>query len=170
MPTFLFTPSPNKDAAKFIKDKAAVSRSVFDGLLPELRGLAYTITGVESMAVLKKTRDAIAKLPAGGDWDAIKAGIAGDICPWLGDGAEKRAELLLRVHGYSSYSAAQYQVMDRQRDVFPFWQYQSADDERVRDTHAALDGKVSRQTRHSAVALSTLGVRLPLFCHSAFGG
>lgn len=66
MPTFLFTPSPNKDAAKFIKDKAAVSRSVFDGLLPELRGLAYTITGVESMAVLKKTRDAIAKLPAGG--------------------------------------------------------------------------------------------------------
>lgn len=32
--------------------------------------------------------------------------------------------------------------MDRQRDVFPFWQYQSADDERVRDTHAALDGKV----------------------------
>ena len=56
--------------------------------------------------------------------------------------AERRAELLLRTHGYAAYAAAQYNVLDRQRDVFPFWRYQTAQDDRVRDAHAALDGVV----------------------------
>jgi len=143
MPNFLFTPSPNKDAVRFLKDKAPVAREVFDQLLPELRGLAFTITGVENMAILKKARERLAALPAGGDWDAIKQGLAADLVPYLGEeGGAKRAELLLRVHGYAAYSAAQYQVMDRQRDVFPYWQYQAAGDEHVRASHAALDGLV----------------------------
>src|SRR5688572_21045220 len=141
MPSFLFTPSPNKDAVRFLKDKAPMAREVFDGLLPELRGLAFTITGVESTAILKKARDTIAALPAGADWEKTKKTLAADLVPYLGEeGGVKRAETLLRVHGYSAYSAAQYQVMDRQRDVFPYWQYQSADDPRVRTSHAALDG------------------------------
>lgn len=143
MPSFLFTPAPNKDAVRFLKDKAPVSREVFDGLLPELRGLAFTITGVESAAILKKAKERLAALPAGGDWEDIKQGLAADLVPYLGeDGGVKRAELLLRVHGFSAYSAAQYQVMDRQRDVFPYWQYQAAGDEKMRDSHAALDGLV----------------------------
>ena len=143
MPSFLFTPSPNKDAVRFLRDKAPVAREVFDGLLPELRGLAFTITGVENLAVLKKARERLAGLPAGGDWDDIKKGLAADLVPYLGEeGGVKRAELLLRVHGYGAYSAAQYQVMDRQRDVFPYWQYQAAGDEKVRASHAALDGLI----------------------------
>ncbi len=143
MPSFLFTPSPNKDAIRFLEKKAPVAREVFDGLLPELRGLAFTITGVESMAVLKKARERIAGLPAGADWEEIKQGLAADLVPYLGEeGGVKRAELLLRVHGFAAYSAAQYQVMDRQRDVFPFWQYQAAGDDKMRPSHAALDGLV----------------------------
>ncbi|WP_052361950.1 phage minor head protein [Geminisphaera colitermitum] len=142
MAKYLFTPAPNEAAVRFLKDKSLVAKTVFDGLVPELRGLAFTITGIENLNVMKRARDIIAKLPAGADWESTRKTLAAELCPWLGDGAEKRAETLLRVHGFSAQAAAQYQVMDRQHDVFPFWQYQSAEDERVRETHAALDGKI----------------------------
>lgn len=143
MPKFLFTPAPNKDAIRFLADKAPMAREVFDGLLPELRPLAITITGVESMAIVKKARETLKQLPAGGDWDKIKKTLAADLVPYLGEeGGLKRAETLLRVHGYSAYAAASYQVMDRQRDVFPHWMYQASGDEKVRASHAALDGLV----------------------------
>jgi SPP1 gp7 family putative phage head morphogenesis protein len=47
--------------------------------------------------------------------------------------------LLLRTHGFQAYQAAQYNVMDRQRDVLPYWQYLTMEDEKVRPEHAALD-------------------------------
>lgn len=143
MPSFLFTPAPNKDAVRFLQQKAPVAREVFNGLLPELRPLAFTITGIENMAVLKKARERLAGLPAGGDWDEIKKGLAGDLVPYLGEeGGVKRAELLLRVHGYGAYHAAQDESLAQMADVFPFWQWDTAQDERVRPGHAALDGKV----------------------------
>ena len=63
MPDFLFTPEPNKEAAAFVAGKAAVSRAVFDGLLPELRPYAFTVAGVEDFRVLKRLRDRIAQQP-----------------------------------------------------------------------------------------------------------
>lgn len=47
--------------------------------------------------------------------------------------------MLLRTHGFQAYQAAQYNVMDRQRDVMPFWQYLTMGDDHVRDSHAALN-------------------------------
>lgn len=143
MPSFLYTPAPHKDAARFISAKKPVAAEVFYGLLPELRGRAFTISGIENANVLQTARDRLAQLPLGGDWEKIKKGLADDLSPWMDpERAGKRAELLLRVHGFAAYSAAQYQVLDRQRDVFPAWQYQSAEDGRVRPAHAALDGLV----------------------------
>lgn len=143
MPNFLFTPAPNKDAIRFLADKAPMARAVFDGLLPELRGLAFTITGVESMAIVKKARDTIKQLPAGGDWNEIKKTLAADLVPYLGEeGGVKRAELLLRVHGYGCYNDAAREVADRHADVYPYWQWETVQDEKVRASHAALDGKV----------------------------
>lgn len=145
MPAFLFTPSPDKDAVRFLKDKAPVSRAVFDGLLPELRPYAFTVAGVENVSILKKLRDRVAQLPAGADWNAIKGDLAQELSPWLGDDAAaglRRAETLLRTHGYQAYAVTNYKVMQRQTDVFPWWEYDTADDEHVRSTHAALDGKI----------------------------
>ncbi len=148
MPKFLFEPAPHDEAVAFLKDKPVVSRAVFDQVIPEVRGRVFAVTGIESARVLQSLRDRIADIPAGGDWDAIKADVVAELSPFLGEGeeaaaaAERKAELLLRTHGYQSYAATQYQVMDRQRDVFPFWRYQTAQDDRVRDAHAALDGIV----------------------------
>jgi hypothetical protein len=141
--TFLTTPVPNTDAADFIASKPVVSRDIFNGMLPDLQARAFTVTGIEAANVLQAVRDRIADLPQGADWDAVKADIAGQISPYLdteevGRG-ESRAELLLRTHGFAAYDAASTAVMDRQQAAFPYWQYQTMEDERVRDTHAALD-------------------------------
>lgn len=151
-PQFLFGPVPHDEAIDFIKSKPVVSRQVFNGLLPELKARAFTITGVEGANVLQGIRDRIADLPAGHHWDDVKRDIANDISPFMIDpaapaeerdaqinAANRRAELLLRTHGFQAYQSAQYKVMDRQRDALPFWQYLTMEDERVRPEHAALD-------------------------------
>ncbi len=156
--TFLFQPTPHEEAIAFIRNKPVVSREVFDRLLPELKARAFTITGLEGANAAQaalNVRDRIADLPAGGDWDKIKEDIIGEISPWLVDEnapedvraeqerrAESRAEMLLRTHGFQAYQAANYEVLNRQRDVFPAWEYVTAGDDRVRDEHAALNGLI----------------------------
>ena len=150
---FLFEPVPHTEAAKLIKDKPAVGRSVFDQMLPEIKARAFTIAGTEGIAnVLQAARDQIADLLQGGDWNKIKHDIANEISPFIDDvtkteaenlaAAEARAELLLRTHGFQAYSACNERVIEAQKDVFPFCEYVTVGDDRVRASHAALDGKI----------------------------
>jgi SPP1 gp7 family putative phage head morphogenesis protein len=142
MPAILLTPVPNTEAAQFLRDKPAVSREVFDRLLPDLQARAITITGIEELNVVQAVRDRIAELPEGADWFKVREEVAEKISPWVGDKSARRAELLLRSHGYQSYAVAQERTMEQQRGAFPFAQYVTAQDDRVRDSHAALDGVV----------------------------
>lgn len=151
----LLSPVPHAEAAKFISGKPAVASEVFNRLRPELKARAFTITGIEAADALQRARDLIAALPRGADWDDRKGKLLAEISPWLVDenapaedrekqvaAASRRAETLMRLHGFQSYAASQWQVMDAQRDVFPFWQYGTFEDARVRPSHAALDGIV----------------------------
>jgi SPP1 gp7 family putative phage head morphogenesis protein len=154
MNTILVNAVPHDEAIAFIKDKPAVTVDVFKRLLPEVQARAFTITGIESADVLSAVRDRIATLPAGADWDKVKRQIVNDISPFLAtsddpdearrqqQGAEARAELLMRIHGFQAYAAANYRNLDAQRDIFTHWRYQSMEDHKVRPTHAALDGVV----------------------------
>lgn len=144
---FLWAPVPFDKAAAMIADKGVVSRRVFDDLLPEFQGAAFVITHVEDMDLVMSIQQRVAELPLGGDWDEIKQSIAKDLSPWLDseedpDAAERRAELLLRSHGYAAYSAANHEALKAQRDLFPYLKYITAQDERVRGPHAALNGLV----------------------------
>jgi len=150
MADFLFGPTPHKEAMEFIKDKPAVSREVFGHLLPELKPLAFAITGVEAANTLQSIRDRIADLPAGANWEDVKADLVNELHPFLRSeddpentlAAERRAELLLRTHGFQAYQQGAYAVMEQQTDVLPYWQYVSMEDDRVRPEHAALNGIV----------------------------
>lgn len=133
--------APHEEAAALIRGKPAITREVFDGLLPELRGRAFTITGVEGAGVLQRARDAIAGVAEGATWDDAKKEIIGELDPWLGDGAATRAELLLRTHAFQSFQAANWRVAQEDADTTHL-QYLTMEDEAVRDTHAALDGVI----------------------------
>lgn len=142
---FLLTPVPNTEAAKVIASKLVVSKSVFLDMLPELRTLAFTITGIEDLRTLQRAKDELAKMPIGEVYNTeIKQRLIDIIAPSLGNpkAAAYRAELLMRLHGGQAVAAAQYRVLDRQRDVFPYWMYATHGDGRVRASHAALNGKI----------------------------
>jgi SPP1 gp7 family putative phage head morphogenesis protein len=151
----LTTPVPHQEAIAFLRAKPVLAKSVFDRLVPELKARAFTIAGVEAANVLQSVRDRIAELPEGGNWDTLKREIVDDISPWLVDpaatgdardaqvaAANRRAELLLRLHGFQAYQAAAWRVMDEQRDLFPWWKYITMEDAFVRPSHAVLDGLV----------------------------
>lgn len=145
-------PIPHAEGIALLKGKPAVVRSVFDQLLPELKGLAFTITGIEAVDVLQRSRDIIAGLPQGRDWEQVKADLLGEISPWIisGDdeeeraasarGAARRAELLMRLHGFNAYEVAHSRVMEEMEDVFSHWRWQTMGDSKVRPSHAAMDG------------------------------
>jgi SPP1 gp7 family putative phage head morphogenesis protein len=147
---FLFGPTPHAEAIDFLKGKPVVSREVFDKLLPELKARAFVVSGIQNAAVVAGIRNRLADLPAGVPWDKIKKDLVNTIHPFLADpdepgnkvAAERRAELLLRTHGFQAYQAAAHEVAERQADVFPFLQYVSMEDGRVRPTHAAMNGIV----------------------------
>ena len=138
-------PVPNIEAAAAIRAKAIVTPEVFRNLLPELQTDAFVISGVEAFDVVQRIRDAIATVPLGADWDTTKKAIIDDLSPWLDDNpkaAENRAELLLRLHAFREYQAANHRAIMAQADVFEYCQYVCTMDGRERDTHAALHGKI----------------------------
>lgn len=141
MLNFLTIPVPHTAASRRISDKPAVAREVFDRLPDELKARAFTITGIEDFDTLQAVRDEIAKIPAGADWDAVKKEVMAKISPWFTpEGAAARAHTLMSHHAFAAYSATQARIMDEMIDVFPFRQYLSTKDGKVRASHAALDG------------------------------
>jgi SPP1 gp7 family putative phage head morphogenesis protein len=140
-----FDPVPHEEAAAIIEGKPVVAREVFDRMLPELRARVFTITGVESMAVMQRVRDEIASLPRGSRWDDVKESVADSLEPFLGDDSEKRAELLLRTHGFQSFEASNHRVGMEDEDT-THWQYLATEDDRVRPTHLALNGIILPKT------------------------
>lgn len=139
----LFQPVPFVEASEFLKEKPAVTRAIFDQMLPEVQALSFTITGIERADVLQRSRDAIATLPQGGDWNAIKQDLVDELLPYLPRGAaERRGELLLRMHGFQAYRVQQYRQIQETMDVFPYLMYISTRDGKVRPSHNALHGLV----------------------------
>lgn len=144
---FLWKAVPFEEAAALIEGKGVMSRRIFDDLLPELQASAFIITKVDDLDLVQSIRGRVADLPLGGDWDEIKREITNDLSPWLDteedtEAAERRAELLLRSHGFAAYSAANWKSLEANTDIFPYRKYQTAQDERVRGAHAALDGLI----------------------------
>ena len=141
---FTFSPLPHDEAVARIGKLPLVSREVMDGLLPELRAYAFTITGLDVGDQMAKVRDHIKAVPAGEQtWAQAKKQIAADLVDDLGGKAsQRRAELLLRTHVFRSYAATRYRNLMQQVDAFPFWQYKTHGDGNVRPSHAALNGKI----------------------------
>ena len=143
---------PNEAAAAYIRGKAVADPKNFGALPDQLKQRAFTVAGIEQMDVLRRIREAIAKLPEGASWDEAKKEIAAEMSPYVPakDGrpdmkaARARAEFTLRSHGFQAYSVARHQEQMATIEDFPYWKYETVGDGKVRASHAALDGKVLR--------------------------
>jgi SPP1 gp7 family putative phage head morphogenesis protein len=138
-----FTAQPHKEAIALIQSKAPVARAVFDAMLPELRGRAFAITGIEAAGVLRNARDAIAGLPAGKPWAEVKEDVLKEISPFFDsdEAADRRADLLIRTHGFQAFNAASYRVAQEDEDTTHL-QYLATEDGHARDSHIALNGVI----------------------------
>jgi uncharacterized repeat protein (TIGR03843 family) len=142
-----FEPVPFTDAAEWIRGKTPVTRAAWDAMIPELRGRAFLVTGIEDLNLLQEIRDIAAELPEGADYYALKDRIAGKLLqsPHFNEkSAARRAELILRHNGFAAYSAQDWRHMKETADTFPYWQYRTMGDEAVRESHAALHGLTLR--------------------------
>ncbi len=143
---------PNEAAAAYIRGKAVADPENFGNLPAQLKQRAFTVAGIEQIDVLRRIRDAIAKLPAGASWDEAKREIAAEMSPYVPvkngrpdmKAARARAEFTLRTQGFQAYAVARHQQQMATIDVLPYWKYETVGDSRVRAAHAALDGKVLR--------------------------
>jgi SPP1 gp7 family putative phage head morphogenesis protein len=135
----------NKGAAEYIQGKGAISPEGFGRLPPEIRARAVCVAHVGNMDALRDLIKKIATLPQGADWRKLRREIAQDITPFMSGNetaARKKAELLLRTHGFQAYASGRYEQQREAKAAVPYWMYLTVGDANVRDEHAALDGKV----------------------------
>ena len=138
---------PTEAAADYIRGKAIADPTNFGDLPDQLKQRAFTVAGIEQLDALRKIRDAVAKLPEGASWDEAKRDIASELSPFTGGdmkAAKARADFMLRTHGFQAYAVARHQQQMSVARSFPYWQFETVGDSRVRPGHAALDGKVLR--------------------------
>jgi SPP1 gp7 family putative phage head morphogenesis protein len=140
-----FAPRPHEEAIALIRGKRPVAAEVFYGLLPELRGRAFTVSGIEGARALQRVRDAIAGLPQGGEegtWDKVKQSVVDELdAAGFGAGAERRATLLIRTHAFQAFQASNWETAQLDEDTTHI-QYLATEDDKVRDSHLALNGLV----------------------------
>ena len=75
---------PNEAAADYIRGKAVADPENFGRLPDQLKQRAFTVAGIEQMDVLRRIRDAVAKLPEGASWDEAKNQIAAEMSAYTG--------------------------------------------------------------------------------------
>ncbi len=138
---------PNEAAAAYVRGKAVADPKNFGNLPDQLKQRAFAVAGIEQLDVVRRIRDAVAKLPEGASWDAAKKEIADLTSTYTGGdvkAARARAEHVLRTHGFQAYAVARHQQQMAGIASHPYWKYETVGDSRVRAGHAALDGKVLR--------------------------
>lgn len=138
---------PDKAAADYVRGKAVADPENFGRLPAQLKQRAFAAAGVERMDALRRMKETIARLPEGKSWDEAKRELAAEFSPYVGGDAKAaraRAEFTIRTHGFQAYAVSRHQQQVATAERFPYWQYVTVGDRRVRPGHAALDGKVLR--------------------------
>lgn len=137
-----------QEAVNFLKDKKALPAEVYKQLDKMSRTKAFTVSGYTSLTVLQEFLDSLT--------NAIKNGTTVEqfreqmnhflsdhgyegINPWQSD-------VIFRTNIQTAYNVGHFKSMTEPTTLRlrPYWQYITAGDGHVRDTHALMEGKVYR--------------------------
>lgn len=138
------TALPFKAAIAFFKKKVLLTSQEFYGLTDEARDMAFTVSRVTKMDIVKDiydaVNDAIAKGETVSDFrkklaDTMVAKGWGGLSPW-------HADTVFRTNVQSAYSVGEYRQFTKHQERFPAWEYQATDDSRVRLAHLLQNGKI----------------------------
>lgn len=143
-----FSPKTFDKAAERLRKKAALTSDQFDRLQVKYRSLAFRIAKVNNAGAVQHVRDVITRgIRDGRTFAQIRDellrifDVKGIPRPFL-----SRLRFAFEEQTRQAYSDARDETLDddEMAATFPFWQYRTLGDRRVRPEHAALDGKVFR--------------------------
>ena len=137
-----------KEAVKFLKGKKALTSEEYKLLDDESRAKAFTVSGYTSMEVLQEFLNAVQKAAEEGKTKEQFRGSMNHfleehgyegINPWKSDN-------IFRTNIQTAFNAGHYKSMSDEttKKMRPYWRYRTAGDGHVRDSHAAMEGKVFR--------------------------
>lgn len=133
-----------QDAVDFLESKEALPADVYKKLEADARSRAFTVSGYTSgeilNAFLEKLSDAVAEgLSKKQFQDNMNEFLEKN--GYVGVDA-RHADVIFRTNIQTAYMAGHYENMKEAKAFRPYWQYKTAGDGEVRDSHLAMEGKV----------------------------
>lgn len=135
--------APDTSATLAVTRRQVLHASVMKKMVPELRARAFAVAWLEDLRRVERVRDAVASVTQGKSWQAATSEVAKELEHILGKEAAKTAARKVVVsETQKAVSVARYREMTDPEEMalFPYWQYKSVGDGRVRDAHSALHG------------------------------
>jgi SPP1 gp7 family putative phage head morphogenesis protein len=103
---------------------------------------AFWVSDVTDENVLADARKALqGALDQGYSWGEVRPMLAEAFGSEMGG----RLETIFRTNLFQAYNGGRYWSGQEAREQFPYWQYFTVQDDRVRPSHAALHGKIYRK-------------------------
>lgn len=137
-----------KEAVKFIKGKKTLLKEEYEALEDECRARAFTVSGYTKLEIIQKFKELLTLACEDGK---TKEEFMKEMNSFLKDNGyteEKkwRLENIFRTNVQTAFQVGHYKSMteDKTMQLRPYWQYVTAEDGHVRDTHAAMNRKVFR--------------------------
>jgi len=140
---FNFGQKPD-EAIKYFKSKKILTKKSFDKLEADAKSAAFTVSGVYKKQVLtafkKEISSALLKgTPQKETIKKFKSILAGAGHKQLGD---FHLETVFRTNMEMAYGVGRRHGLEAVADDLPYWEYHAVMDDRVRPTHAALNGLI----------------------------
>lgn len=137
------------EAIALFRDKVPMTRAAFDQLTDAYRDRAFTVAGQETVRAVEVVKGWLEQVLergltmrdflAGLD-EAAEAGGITAVNPF-------HAETVFRTNVQTAYNAGRYEMYHAGEvaDAFPYFQYHTVGDDRVRPAHAQMDGYIARR-------------------------
>lgn len=137
-----------KDAIAFLKEKKALTTEEYRSLDDESRAKAFTVSGYTSLEVLQEFLDCLEKAIEEG---TTKEQFREDMSRFLEEHGYEginpwKSDNIFRTNIQTAFNAGHYKSMTEKSvlKLRPYWQYKTAGDGDVRESHAQMADKVYR--------------------------
>ncbi|EIJ33356.1 phage minor head protein [Thiothrix nivea] len=145
-PEVQFGNLPSLEAINFLRNKLDITTAHWDDMLKEIHVKAFTVAGATRLALLQDLRGAVDKALADGESIGQFHNRFDEIVKqhgWQFRGKYAwRTRVIYDTNMRSAHMAGKWEQIQRSKKTFPYLQYRTAGDSRVRPEHARWDNLI----------------------------
>jgi SPP1 gp7 family putative phage head morphogenesis protein len=147
-----------EEAIRLFRHRLPIDQRTFNRLVGEARRKYFTVAGIEEANLLKIVQEALIEaIETGGTVDTFAQAVRERGVKYTGraygqalagqDLLDTHVRLIFRTNVLSAYNDGRRAIFDdpEAREQIPFYLYSAIDDDRVRPSHAAMDGRIYRR-------------------------